>query len=88
VLLVYDSYTKGYYPAAFVLCTSRKYSVYFLVVRLVLDATDYTMDPEFIDCDFESAMVRALCDNFPDVPEVECVRMWLQPGVWRVPAVR
>ncbi|EGZ29830.1 hypothetical protein PHYSODRAFT_323288 [Phytophthora sojae] len=45
VFTAYDRATKGYYPAAFVLCTS-KYEMYFHAIRHVVDATDYSMNPE------------------------------------------
>jgi hypothetical protein len=52
VFLVHDRYTKGYYPAAFVLCTGKTYNVNFHAVRHVVDTTYYALEPAHIYCDF------------------------------------
>ncbi|OWY97989.1 hypothetical protein PHMEG_00031359 [Phytophthora megakarya] len=66
VFTTYSRSTKGYYPAARVLCTSKRYEMYFHAILLVLDATDYAMDPEFTYCDFKAGLIRAIRDHFPD----------------------
>ncbi|OWZ01668.1 hypothetical protein PHMEG_00026897 [Phytophthora megakarya] len=70
VFTTYGRSTKGYYPAARVLCTSKRYDMYFHAIRLVLDATDYAMDPEFTYCDFKASLIRAIRDHFPDTSPI------------------
>jgi len=69
----YDRPTKGYYPAVFVLGTSKKYEMYFHAMQHVLDATDYSMDPEFMYCDFEAGMIRSIRDHFPATQTIGCL---------------
>ncbi|KAG6942249.1 hypothetical protein JG687_00019170 [Phytophthora cactorum] len=66
VFTTYDRGTKVYYHCAFVLCTSKIYEVYFHAMRLVFHSTDDYMDPEFVFCDFEAGMIRAVRDHFQD----------------------
>ncbi|KAE8979411.1 hypothetical protein PR002_g24421 [Phytophthora rubi] len=73
IFSTYDRPTRAYYPAAFILCTSKKYAVYFHAMRLLLDKTDYAMDPEFVCCDFEAGLIRAIRDHFPQGLPVGCL---------------
>ncbi|KAE9290913.1 hypothetical protein PR003_g25171 [Phytophthora rubi] len=73
VFTTYDRATKGYYPCAFVLGTSKKYGVYFHAMRLVSTATDDSIDPEFVYCDFEAGMIRAVRDHFPSAAPIGCL---------------
>ncbi|OWZ16453.1 hypothetical protein PHMEG_0009751 [Phytophthora megakarya] len=82
VFTTYDRSTKGFYPAAFVLCTSRRYEMYFHAIRLILDATDYAMDPEFTYCDLEAGLIRAIREHFPDTSPIACLFHFKQ-ACWR-----
>jgi hypothetical protein len=70
IFTTYDRPTKGYYPAAFVICTSKKYEMYFHSIQHVLDATDYAMDPEFMHWDIEAGMIRSIRDHFPETQTI------------------
>lgn len=39
----------------------------------VSDATDYAMGPEFIYCDFESRLLRAIGDHNPNATAIGCL---------------
>ncbi|EGZ14516.1 hypothetical protein PHYSODRAFT_510034, partial [Phytophthora sojae] len=73
VFTTYDRPTKGYYPCAFVLATSKKYTVYFNAIWHVLDATDDAMDSEFVYCEFEAGLIRAVGDFFPSAATMGCL---------------
>ncbi|OWZ13108.1 LOW QUALITY PROTEIN: hypothetical protein PHMEG_00013630 [Phytophthora megakarya] len=66
IFLTYDRPTKGYYPAAFILCTSKTYKMYFNAIRLVMEAADDAIEPEFVYCGFEGGLTKAIRNHFPD----------------------
>ncbi|POM79164.1 Hypothetical protein PHPALM_3223 [Phytophthora palmivora] len=64
IITTCDLPTKGYYPTMFVLCTSKRYTL-LNALRLVMEATEDIMGPEFVNCDIEASLIRETRGHFP-----------------------
>ncbi|OWZ07229.1 hypothetical protein PHMEG_00020401 [Phytophthora megakarya] len=70
IFSTYNRLTKGYYPAAFILCTSKIYTIYFNAMHLVMKAENNAIEPEFVYCDFEGGLIEAIQDHFPEASPI------------------
>ncbi|KAE9022247.1 hypothetical protein PR001_g13187 [Phytophthora rubi] len=73
VVMVYDRGTKLYIPVFFVLCTSKSYDTYWNLLQFVSNACGEPIKPKEVVCDFESALINAASDWFPQAAIIGCL---------------
>ncbi|KAH9117224.1 hypothetical protein LEN26_003830 [Aphanomyces euteiches] len=72
VVMVYDRATRLFVPVYYVLATSKSYDTYWNLLQYITDSLGETMQPKDVVCDFEKALVNAVCDHFPTAQLMGC----------------
>ena len=78
IIMVYHPISKLYLPIFFILLQSKKYETYFNAIGAAISAADFNLESRSVTCDFEEALIRAICEQFTDSKKVLCLFHWKQ----------
>ncbi|KAE8993213.1 hypothetical protein PR003_g19743 [Phytophthora rubi] len=70
--MVYDAISNLCIPSCYALTTGKTTKVYDYVMYHTSAAVDFTMDPAYISCDFEQAIISAVKHQFPRSKVIGC----------------
>ncbi|EGZ26059.1 hypothetical protein PHYSODRAFT_487747 [Phytophthora sojae] len=73
VVMVYDTISNLYIPSCYALATGKTTKVYDYVLYHTNACFDFAMDPAFITCDFEQALMNAVKHQFPRAKLIGCL---------------
>ena len=75
--MVYHPNSKLYLPIFFILLLqSKKYETYLNAIGAAISAADSNLESRSVTCNFEKALIRAICKQFSDSKEVLCLFHW------------
>lgn len=72
-IMVYDQSSKLYVPVVHVLTTSMTKKSYLKLLQCVQDSVGSKLVPKDVVCDFEGALIGAMCAFFPDIRIIGCL---------------
>lgn len=82
VFLIYDKALNLYFPAFYVLLPNKTQWTYFVAINEVLLSCGLELEPKYVHCDFESGLIGAILEQFPNVDLVGCLfhlkQAWLK----------
>ena len=73
ILMVYDSPTKLYVPAFYVLMTKKSEEAYYLVFMKLAMVCNWELKPGSISCDFEKGLINSIKSTFPKGSIIGCL---------------
>ena len=78
IIMVFDENTEVYVPILFILMTCKSGWAYWNALHLAKVAIGCKLDPLTVTCDFESALIKGVEDQFQDARIVGCLFHWKQ----------
>ena len=66
IIMIYHPISKLYLPVFFILLQSKKYETYFAAISAAINAADFNLEGRSVTCDFEEALIQAICEQFND----------------------
>jgi hypothetical protein len=76
--MIYSKAHDKYVPIFYILLQSKLEMVYFQALHFVKTHSPDSFNPKTITCDFEQGLLKAIEDQFKEVPIVACLFHWKQ----------
>jgi hypothetical protein len=76
--MIYAKAQKIYVPVFYILLQNKLENTYILALQSVIAACNWKIEPHSFTCDFETGLLNALQQQFPDAKQVLCLFHWKQ----------
>lgn len=76
IVMAFDRATNSYVPVLYILMTGKTQEMYWMALDYVIILSKWTLEPDWVTCDFELAISNAAKHQFPDADQNGCFFHW------------